>query len=148
MKTILVPVDLSPFSHEIAMEAVKVAKISGGKLILLHVVSLDIGFIIGDVGFQYLPELEKTALEEDAKELTKLQEIVAAEGVEVESMVKQGIPVDTILEQADEVNADAMVIGSKGHGTLYEAFVGSVCRDVIKDAKIPIVVIPNQKKKK
>lgn len=75
MKTILVPVDLSPFSHEIAMEAVKVAKISGGKLILLHVVSLDIGFIIGDVGFQYLPELEKTALEEDAKELSKLQKL-------------------------------------------------------------------------
>lgn len=63
-------------------------------------------------------------------------------------MVKQGIPVDTILEQADETHADTIVIGSKGHGTLYEAFVGSVCRDVIKDAKIPIVVIPNQKKKK
>ena len=51
-------------------------------------------------------------------------------------------------EQADETHADTIVIGSKGHGTLYEAFVGSVCRDVIKDAKIPIVVIPNQKKKK
>lgn len=148
MKTILVPVDLSPFSHEIAMEAVKVAKITGGKLILLHVVSLDIGFIIGDVGFQYLPELEKTALEEDAKELTKLQEIIAAEGVDVESIVKQGIPVDTILEQVIETGSDAIVIGSKGHGTLYEAFVGSVCRDVIKDSTVPIVVIPNQKRNK
>ena len=148
MKTILVPVDLSPFSNEIAMEAVKVAKITGGKIILLHVVSLDIGFIIGDVGFQYLPELEKTALEEDAKELSKLQDIIAAQGVEVESLVKQGIPVDTILEQVEETGADTIVIGSKGHGTLYEAFVGSVCRDVIKDAKVPIVVIPNQRKKK
>lgn len=148
MKTILVPVDLSPFSNEIAMEAVKLAKITGGKIILLHVVSLDIGFIIGDVGFQYLPELEKTALEEDAKELTKLQEIIAAEGVEVESLVKQGIPVDTILEQVIETGSDVIVIGSKGHGTLYEAFVGSVCRDVIKDSKVPVFVIPNQKKNK
>ena len=148
MKTILVPVDLSPFSNEIAMEAVKIAKITGGKLILLHVVSLDIGFIIGDVGFQYLPELEKTALEEDAKELNKLQEIIAAEGIQVEAIVKQGIPVDTILEQVEETGADTIVIGSKGHGTLYEAFVGSVCRDVIKDAKVPVVVIPNQKKNK
>lgn len=148
MKTILVPVDLSPFSDEIAMQAVKLAKIANAKLILLHVVSLDIGFIIGDIGFQYLPELEQTALEEDAKELTKLRDIVASHGVEVDSLVKQGIPVDTILEQIDETQSDAIVIGSKGHGTLYEAFVGSVCRDVIKEAKVPVVVIPNQKKSK
>lgn len=146
MKTLLVPVDLSPFSNEIAMEAVKLAKITNAKLILLHVVSLDIGFIIGDIGFQYLPELEQTALEEDAKELTKLRDLVAEQGVEVDSMVKQGIPVDTILEQVTETQSDAIVIGSKGHGTLYEAFVGSVCRDVIKDSKVPVVVIPNQKK--
>ncbi|MDO5654915.1 MAG: universal stress protein [Flavobacteriaceae bacterium] len=146
MKNILVPVDLSAFSNEIAQEAVNLAKLVNGKLTLLHVVSLDVGFIIGDVGFQYLPELEQTALEEDAKSLSELQRKLSSQGVVVHAMVKQGIPVDTVLEQAKELNSDIIVIGSKGHGHLYEAFVGSVCRDVIKNATIPVYVIPDKNK--
>lgn len=146
MKNILVPVDLSAFSNEIVMEAAELAKITNSKLYLLHVVSLDVGFIIGDVGFQYLPELEKTALEEDAKALNDIETKIANQGIEVESLVKQGIPVDTILEQCSALNIDTIVIGSKGHGTLYEALVGSVCHDVIKHSTIPVYVVPNQKK--
>ena len=146
MKNILVPVDLSEFSNEIIHKTINLAKGLNAKITLLHVVSLDVGFIIGDVGFQYLPELEQTALEEDAKALNELQKSVLNQGVQVDALVKQGIPVDTILEQSKELNIDIIAIGSQGHGTLYEAFVGSVCHDVIKHSEIPVFVIPNQKK--
>ncbi|MXV38478.1 universal stress protein [Flavobacteriaceae bacterium Ap0902] len=148
MKNILVPVDLSSFSNEVINHAIALAQDLNGKLTLLHVVSLDIGFIIGDMGYHYLPELEETTLHEDAKALKQLELKVREMGVEVASLVKQGIPVDTILEEAETMQADLIAIGSKGHGTLYEAFVGSVCRDVIKNAEIPIYVIPHQKKRK
>ncbi|MRJ08460.1 universal stress protein [Ornithobacterium rhinotracheale] len=146
MKKLLVPIDLSEFSKEIIDEAVKLAKLSDAEVILLNVASLDVGFIVGDVGFQYMPELEETALEEDAKTLTEFTNYVNSQGVQCRSMVKQGIPVDVILEQAKEQNIDCIVIGSKGHGSLYEALVGSVCHDVIKYAKIPVHVKPNNKK--
>lgn len=142
MKTVIVPVDLSAFSDKIVDAAVDFAKIIDAKLVLLHVVSLDVGFIIGDVGFQYLPELEKTTLEEDAKLLTGLQERVKSKGVECEALVKQGIPVDVILEETKNLGADIIAIGSQGHGTLYKAFVGSVCSDVIKQSEVPLYVIP------
>ncbi|MGI9525795.1 MAG: universal stress protein [Weeksellaceae bacterium] len=148
MKNILVPVDLSSFSNEVINQAINLAKEINGKLTLLHVVSLDIGFIIGDMGYHYLPELEETTLHEDAKALNELELKVREMGVEVNSLVKQGIPVDTILEEAESLGIDIIAIGSKGHGTLYEAFVGSVCRDVIKHSEIPVYVIPHQKKKK
>ncbi|MDO5509250.1 MAG: universal stress protein [Weeksellaceae bacterium] len=148
MKKMLVPVDLSDFSNEIAMAAVDLAKRLDSELLLLHVVSLDVGFIIGDVGFQYLPELEETALQEDAKQLSDLERLVREQGVNCTSIVKQGIPVDTIIEQANLQGADLIVIGSKGHGTLYETFVGSVCRDVIKNSPVPLYVIPNKQREK
>lgn len=146
MRNLLVPVDLSPFSNEIAQEAIKLAKVTQSKIYLLHVVSLDVGFIIGDVGFQYLPELEKTVLEKDAKDLHTLEQSLTQSGIEVETIIKQGIPVDVILEQSKELNIDTIVIGSKGHGTLYEALVGSVCHDVIKHSEVPVYVIPNKEK--
>lgn len=146
MKNILVPVDLSIFSKEIIEAAVQIARLDNGKLILLNVASVDVGFIIGDVGFQYLPELEETALKEDAKRLSDLQKYAEEQGVECVSMIKQGIPVDTILEQSDKLNIDLIVIGSRGHGSLYEALVGSVCHDVLKHTKVPVYVLPNKKK--
>ena len=147
MKKILVPIDLSAFSKEVIEEAIKLAKLTGAELILLNVASLDIGFVVGDVGFQYLPELENTALEDDAKMLSNFTDYVKLKGVKCESMVKQGIPVDVILEESDKQHADCVVIGSRGHGSLYEVLVGSVCHDVIKYSNVPVYVKPNNKKK-
>lgn len=147
MKKILVPVDLSEFSKEIIEEAAKLAKLTDAELILLNVASVDVGFIIGDVGFQYLPELEHTALEDDAVMLSNFTDYIKLKDIKCKSLVKQGIPVDVILEQAEEQNADCIVIGSRGHGSLYEVLVGSVCHDVIKYSNIPVYVIPNNKAK-
>ena len=128
-------------------EAIKLAKLTNAELILLNVASLDIGFIIGDVGFQYLPELEHTALEDDAVMLSNFTDYIKSKGVECKSLVKQGIPVDVILEQAEEQKVDCIVIGSRGHGSLYEVLVGSVCHDVIKYSNVPVYVKPNNKEK-
>ncbi len=148
MNNILVPVDLSESSHKILQQAVKLAKMSDAKLHLLNVVSMDIGFIVGDVGYQYLPELEQTVLEEDARQLKDLEQQVTDQGVECDSIVKQGIPVDIILEESDNLNVSYIVIGSQGHGTLYEALVGSVCHDVIKNSKVPLLVVPSKQENK
>ncbi|MBV7441655.1 universal stress protein [Weeksellaceae bacterium TAE3-ERU29] len=147
MKKILVPVDLSEFSKEIIDGALNLAKLTDAELILLNVASLDIGFIIGDVGFQYLPQLEHTALENDAMMLNNFTDYINLKDVKCKSLVKQGVPVDVILEQAEKQNADCIVIGSRGHGSLYEVLVGSVCHDVIKYSNIPVYVIPNNKEK-
>ena len=60
MKTMIVPIDFSASTKYILKEAVIYAKATGSKICLLHVASLDLGFIIGDIGFQYLPELEES----------------------------------------------------------------------------------------
>ena len=147
MKKILVTVDLSELSKEIIDGAINLAKLTNAELILLNVASLDVGFIIGDVGFQYLPELEHTALEDDAVMLNNFTDYINLKEIKCKSLVKQGVPLDVILEQAKEQNADCIVIGSRGHGSLYEVLVGSVCHDVIKHSEIPVYVIPNNRKK-
>lgn len=147
MKNILVPIDLSVFSKHIVEEAINLTKAIDGKITLLHVVSVDVGFVVGDIGFQYLPELEETSLKEDAKQLHEFQEMVKEHNIPCEGLVKQGIPVDTIIEEAKKLTSEIIVIGSRGHGSLYEALVGSVCHDVIKQATIPVYVIPKKKEK-
>ena len=60
-------------------------------------------------------------------------------------VVLQGPVVEAVLETAAEVGADWIVLGSHGHGALYDLLVGSTVEGVMSVAKVPIVVIPDHR---
>jgi nucleotide-binding universal stress UspA family protein len=51
-----------------------------------------------------------------------------------------GRPVHEILELADEVGADMIVIGSHGRTGLRRLFLGSTCEAVVRRARCPVIV--------
>jgi nucleotide-binding universal stress UspA family protein len=51
--------------------------------------------------------------------------------------------VESIVAEAQRLNADMIVVGSHHHGALYNLVVGSVTGDVLKRAKCPVLVVPN-----
>ena len=50
--------------------------------------------------------------------------------------------VESILKEADKVNAEMIITGSHGHGAVYDILVGSVSAGIIKYSKIPVLVVP------
>ena len=58
MKNIILPIDFSDTTETLLEGAVDFAKEITGKIYLIHVAPADIGFAIGDMGFQYFPEIE------------------------------------------------------------------------------------------
>ena len=54
----------------------------------------------------------------------------------------QGSLVEKILTSAETHAADLIVMGSHGHGALYELLVGSVTSGVLHGAKCPVLVVP------
>lgn len=142
---ILVPIDFSDFNQTVIARAIDHAKLVNGEIYLIHVATLDIGVIVSETGFTYLPELEQTALNEEAEQMSKLQSEIEARGIKCETIVKQGIPADIIVQEAKDLNVDLIVIGSLGHNALYNMFIGSVASDVIKHSSVPLLVIPKEK---
>jgi nucleotide-binding universal stress UspA family protein len=120
----------------------------GGKIYLIHVATLDLGVIVSETGFTYLPELEQTALNEEAEQMAKLKNDLEKEGISCETIVRQGIPADIIVQEAKDLHADLIVIGSLGHNSLYNILIGSVASDVIKHSSVPLLVIPKTKEDK
>jgi len=142
---ILVPIDFSDFNKTVIEHAIEHAKLVKGEIYLIHVATLDIGVIVSETGFTYLPELEETALNEEAEQMSQLKEEIESQGILCETIVKQGIPADIIVQEAKDLNADLIVIGSLGHNALYNMFIGSVASDVIKHSSVPLLVVPKQK---
>jgi nucleotide-binding universal stress UspA family protein len=61
-------------------------------------------------------------------------------GVEARGEVLEGNAVDEILSFADNCHADLIVMGSRGHGALAGALLGSVSSAVAQHANVPVLV--------
>ena len=61
----------------------------------------------------------------------------------VESIeVCEGFPADEILKKADELNCDAIVMGTHGKGLITHAFLGSTSKRVLRRTRKPVLIIP------
>src|SRR3712207_2674630 len=52
-----------------------------------------------------------------------------------------GTPVDAILDLGEEIGADLIVMGSRGHGPLGRLILGSVSEGVVHHAPCPVLVL-------
>ncbi|MCX8524065.1 universal stress protein [Chryseobacterium formosus] len=142
MINIILPVDFGEKTDQLVDGAVKFAKEVKGKICLIHVAPTDIGFAIGDMGYQYFPEVEENEIREELVLLNKINQRILAQDVECEHILKQGIAKDIILEYSDLKNASYIVMGSHGRSGIYDVFVGSLTKGLTKDSKVPVLVLP------
>ena len=142
MKNIILPIDFSDTTDILVEGAVDFAKEIAGKIYLIHVAPADIGFAIGDMGFQYFPEIEKSEISEELAELNEIEKRIKAKGVACEHLLKQGIAAEIILDYAKDKKANYIVMGSHGRSGIYDVFVGSLTKDITKKSTIPVLVVP------
>ena len=142
MISIILPIDFSDKTHDLVEGAVKFAKQVNGKISLIHVAPTDLGFALGDMGYQYFPEVEANEIRQELVQLNKITKDIIAHGLECDHILKQGVAKDTILEYAKDKSADFIVMGSHGRSGIYDVFIGSLTKGLTKSSPIPVVVIP------
>jgi nucleotide-binding universal stress UspA family protein len=82
-------------------------------------------------------------LHREAEELLAKQadSIRDAGGVVAEAHLREGSAIDEILDLAEEIGADLIVMGSRGHGPVERIVVGSVSEGVVHHARRPVLVV-------
>jgi nucleotide-binding universal stress UspA family protein len=152
---ILVTTDLTPNSEFAFKHAVMLARRNDAKIYLLHVLpqvdSSMRGYISSVLGENQLEELERnnmekarTAMKQELDDFAKREladfpeDLARFAGTEVAI----GHPVVEILETADRLNVDLIVMGTHGKGALEYVFLGSVAEKVLKKSTRPVFVIP------
>lgn len=139
---IMVPVDFSDCSLDALEYAVAVAQRAQASVMLLHVlepVSYGLDFT---VSIQAEREHERKTLTE---RLAGLVAALEAANLKSESLVRGGLPRDSILEAARAWSADLIVMGTHGRRGLSHALYGSVVESVLRKSHCPILTVRSPK---
>jgi nucleotide-binding universal stress UspA family protein len=78
----------------------------------------------------------------DREPLERAAAAAEASGVRATTTLLIGDPVDEIVTYADTIDADTIVVGTRGHGPLKGALLGSFSQGVLRDARRPVLVVP------
>jgi len=141
IRKILVPVDFSSSSNKAFLYARKMVGCWEGELHLVHV--LDTDFLTGAVHITIEP-LDESVSKWEKRAEEKLRAIYHEEGGEKltgEIHIRKGKPPEEILQLADDLEVDMIVIGSHGRKGLERAIFGSVAEKVTRMSKVPTLVI-------
>ena len=142
MKNIVVPVDFSAGTQRIVRRAIEQARAFHAKLWLIHVAAPEPDFVPYASDPPPLRDQVAKSLREEHRLLQALAETIEAEGVEVTALMVQGPTVEKILQEAQKLEADLIVVGSHGHGMLHRALLGSVSAGLIRHADVPVLIVP------
>jgi len=163
MKRILVPIDFSDVTPPVIDLARQLAKAFDAEIHLVHVKEITAAAPPGTLGYGIagMSELAPMAgipvpgfkpipqpIPEDEgqkSKLTQWQRELADGGIKVTLHEPTGVVAEEILNQADELNADLIVMGTHGHGAMYNLLVGSATKGVLKHTTRPVLLVPGPK---
>jgi nucleotide-binding universal stress UspA family protein len=131
--TVLFPVDQSREARDAANTVTNLVKTYNSRLVLLSVVEKSPAPDTNDV---------MSSVEAVAELLQSAKKLFAAEGIEAETIEREGMASFTICDVADEINADLIVMGCRGLGLTEEGAAESVTNRVINLAPCPVLIIP------
>ena len=136
VKNILVPVDGSDGSDKAVAHAIGMAEIYGAKLNFLYVANINQLAINAALSQAILEAVTKAG-----KTILDRAENMVPSGIDKESFSETGSPAAVILEFEDKLNADLIVMGSRGLGVVKGILLGSVSQYIIERSKCPVLVI-------
>ena len=144
-KTILVAVDFSHCSRLALRKAKELLGGDKGHIVALHVIDSD--FVSQCIRHRLGDEANiKKELFLQGKQ--KLQAFVSKErtaSIQLETLVCMGIPFMEINKKANEVHAEMIVIGSRGHaGDMNNIFFGSTSEKILRFITRPVLCVPRK----
>lgn len=136
MKHIVIATDGSEASHLAVREALDLARETGAAVAVVTV-RQPISFL----GAPYYQKDLSRQLASARAALERARGDAEARGVQSDYEILEGDPAEEILAIARSRNADLVVVGSRGLGTMAGALLGSVSRAVLRGADRPVLVV-------
>ena len=141
MKKILVPIDFSKPSEYAAKMAAKIAKKTSASIYLIHLIELPTGVIDMGSGSKFSIPESMLYLRKTKEKIVAFKNTFFTDEMNVEYFIKLSNPFDGIKKYAEKINADLIIMGSKGHSEFEEIMIGSNTEKVVRSSKTPVIFV-------
>jgi nucleotide-binding universal stress UspA family protein len=143
IKTILVATDFSEDADTAIETAIELAKTFDAKLELFHAYHVEIPPSYAGFGgdFSRPEDILQTIHEGAEAAMNRLVEGVAEKGIDVRGRVAMDRASVAILDEADRLLADLIVMGTRGLTGLEHLVLGSTAARVIRLAPCPVLTV-------
>jgi len=135
----LVPVDLSEFTVPLYRAALNVAATYSAQIDVLHVIE-PLPFPVPLVGAFTIHDLVPDPTERSTEQLQQLVDTVGHPDASATPHAVEGHAAQTIIQQADELNSDLIMMASHGLSGIEGFLLGSVTARVVRRARCPVFV--------
>jgi nucleotide-binding universal stress UspA family protein len=136
--TILVTLDTTPADQAILAHIRGLARLTGGRIVLLHVADGWAARLRGEDAVS--PEI--TA---DRAYLAKVESELASEGFSVESHLAFGDPAREIVKWVDKEGCDLIAMSTHGHRLLGDLLLGTTASRVQHQVDVPVLMLRAKK---
>jgi len=141
---ILVPIDGSPTAERGLAEAIKLGRLTGAQLRLIHVVD-ELSFALSaSQGMTLTGDVLDMLREAGAEILAQGAASVRAAGLQVDTVLKDsfaGRVSDLVISEASAWPADLIVLGTHGRRGVGRLFLGSDAETIVRSAPIPVLLL-------
>ncbi|UCD78070.1 MAG: universal stress protein [Desulfobacterales bacterium] len=155
IKKILYATDLSPNSAYAFRYAMNSAIRHDANMVILHVFEMITAAARSQLQLYLDEDHRKKIMHEKVEDTKNLIKKRLSEFCEIELkddptsadritsiVVSEGFPAEEILTKADELECDAIVMGTHSKGILANTFLGSTAKRVLRRTRKPVFIIP------
>jgi nucleotide-binding universal stress UspA family protein len=141
MKRILIATDGSPSALEALEYGLELAAEHDAAVTVAYVVpGVDV-YPTGGFGFGLTGAVPHEVTPADSEPLDEALRLAEEADVSACTALLHGEPADEIVAYADSLDADMIVVGSRGQGRLASALLGGVSRAILREARRPVLVV-------
>ncbi len=153
MKKVLIALDYGPTAQKVAEMGFNFAKSLQAQVILIHVIADPLFYssaayspIMGFDGYMGIGAFQPDVIDELKKAsedfLNKTKTYLGDENIQ--TMVIEGDAAMGILNTANNLQADSIVLGTHSQQWLEAILMGSVTEQVLQHASLPLFIIPTK----
>lgn len=145
-KKILFPTDFSDCSEKVIPFILKMKESGTSEVVVLNVIDIRYCGLVETISWSentmqpFEAELFVRMKENAVKKLDAIKKKLSKR-FRVRILVREGIPIKTILDVADKERVSLIILGSHGKSNIEEMLIGSVSEKVIRKSRQPCLVI-------
>lgn len=146
-RNIMIATDGSECSKKVVDKGIKFARLSGGTVYAVYVVStayisaIDGSYPSSIDMFPYFEAMHEALKKQGQQAIDYVKELGEKKSINVESVILEGNPSEELIKYAEKENMDIVIMGTVGRTGLDRMILGSVAGNVVRHSKVPVMVL-------